>query len=67
MRQWQPPAGVIKPYRIVFEMGLKNDPARSPKSSFLDRKGGHVIAEKINRIPLFDIDSSTLPFLVEEG
>lgn len=41
MRQWQPPAGVIKPYRIVFEMGLKNDPARSrsQKSSFLDRKG----------------------------
>ena len=27
----------------------------------------HVIAEKKNSIPLFDVDSSTLPFLVEEG
>ena len=26
----------------------------------------HVIAENKNRIPLFDVDSSTLPFLVEE-
>ena len=26
MRQWQPPAGLRVPYRIVFEMGLKKDP-----------------------------------------
>ena len=27
----------------------------------------HVIAEKKNLIPLFDVNSSTLPFFVEEG
>lgn len=27
----------------------------------------HVIAKKKKRIPLFNVDSSTLPFFVEEG
>ena len=39
-------------------------------SAFGNTAGGIIvlgIAEKKNRIPLFDVDSSTLPFLVGEG
>ena len=37
-------------------------PGKSVKDLLVQR----LISEKKNRIPLFDVDSSTLPFLVQE-